>query len=298
MRDTSRLPQLAEPGGPVVSVIVPTFNSGRTISATLQSVAVQTYGNIEVIVVDGGSTDRTVAIAQGFGASVLQLGTGRSTSRRIGSARARGAYLLFLDSDQVADRNLVERALEVSTPNSRVALILPEIDAGEGLWFRCHSLLRHVAESGGLGYPRFFPSRLYRSIGGHTEGLEDYMEDRDLLLRLIDAGGSTLQIGAHITNLLGRVNPISMGIKGAQAARDADKYFLRNRERSETIWNVLRPRAVGMLRARLALVEDPAAALLAPVYVVTALGPRLVLAILARARLLLHGRGSKKAWPH
>ena len=55
--------------GPLVSVITPSFNQGRFLRDTLESVAMQDYANIEHIVMDGGSTDDSVAILQSWAAS-------------------------------------------------------------------------------------------------------------------------------------------------------------------------------------------------------------------------------------
>jgi glycosyltransferase involved in cell wall biosynthesis len=85
-----------------VSVVIPAYNAARYLAATLQSVAEQTAPPGEVIVVDDGSTDATVEIARSFGAHVLSVtNAGPSAARNAGTQAASGAYIAFLDADDV-----------------------------------------------------------------------------------------------------------------------------------------------------------------------------------------------------
>src|SRR5207249_5998944 len=84
---------------PLVSVIVPSRNSGRTIAECLKSVFSQSYKPIEIIVVDGFSIDSTREIAQKMGAFVASHAGGRSAQKNCGAKVAKGEYLYFVDAD-------------------------------------------------------------------------------------------------------------------------------------------------------------------------------------------------------
>ncbi len=86
---------------PLVSVIVPNYNYAKTLRLCLESVRAQTYENIELIVVDDGSTDDSVEIARGHGAdvTVTETNIGAPAARNLGARRAHGDILFFLDSD-------------------------------------------------------------------------------------------------------------------------------------------------------------------------------------------------------
>lgn len=89
---------------PLVSVVVPTFNSSRTIRRALMSVLEQNYANLELIVVDDSSEDDTVAQIRSISDTRLRLknhahNRGVSAARNTGIALARGKYIAFLDSD-------------------------------------------------------------------------------------------------------------------------------------------------------------------------------------------------------
>src|SRR5262245_57535681 len=89
---------------PEVSVIIPAYNAGRTISAALQSVFAQTFRDFEVIVVDDGSTDDTAARVAEWSKAihyVRQRNRGPAHARNEGVARAKGRLIAFLDADDI-----------------------------------------------------------------------------------------------------------------------------------------------------------------------------------------------------
>ena len=90
-----------------VSVVVPTYNSERVLSECLESLHLQDVPPSEVIVSDGGSTDRTVEIAHQFGATVVEMEANRSAQRNAGAQIASGKYLLFIDSDMCVTPRVV-----------------------------------------------------------------------------------------------------------------------------------------------------------------------------------------------
>lgn len=92
---------------PLVSVIIPVYNADSYLRQCLDSVIVQTYRNLEIILVDDGSTDGSGGIADEYAQkdsriSVIHKGNGGvSSARNAGLAEARGEYISFVDSDDV-----------------------------------------------------------------------------------------------------------------------------------------------------------------------------------------------------
>lgn len=90
---------------PLVSVIIPCYNAELYIQATIESALKQTYGNIEIIVVDDGSTDRTLELASQYREQGIfifhQENKGGSAARNKGIDAASGAWFQFLDADDI-----------------------------------------------------------------------------------------------------------------------------------------------------------------------------------------------------
>ncbi|MES2278845.1 MAG: glycosyltransferase [Bacteroidota bacterium] len=94
---------------PLVSIIIPLYNTERYISHTIESALNQTWGNKEIIVIDDGSTDNSLSIAKQYtnkGVKVFSRpNKGASAARNYGLAEANGDYIQFLDADDLLSAN-------------------------------------------------------------------------------------------------------------------------------------------------------------------------------------------------
>jgi glycosyltransferase involved in cell wall biosynthesis len=115
MRDTNKNPR--------VSVIIPTYNRASKVRGSIESVLAQTVTDLEVVVVDDGSSDDTGKILEEtFGDRIryyAQANQGASVARNRGVAEARGEWIAFLDSDDLWEREKLEwqlKALEQFAP--------------------------------------------------------------------------------------------------------------------------------------------------------------------------------------
>src|SRR6185369_10950551 len=97
-----------------VSVVVSAYNAGRTVAAALRSVFAQTFQDLEVIVIDDGSTDDTSKQIAEWGRQVTfisQPNRGPGSARNAGLLHATGSYVAFLDADDVWLPRKIERQL-------------------------------------------------------------------------------------------------------------------------------------------------------------------------------------------
>lgn len=176
-----------------VSVIIPTFNSEKTIRQCLQSVQKQTFKQIEVIVVDAFSSDNTVKIAENFHVKVLQEKCLQSQARNIGIETSTGKFILFLDSDQVLSINVINECLSKCVNESAEMVRVPEVFLGDNFWSECSAIWRNnydrvetlYGEKLGLvhGKPRFFTRQNLLDAGMFNPTLL-WGEDYDLYERL------------------------------------------------------------------------------------------------------------------
>lgn len=98
---------------PLVSVIIPAYNAGKYIDQTIQSVLTQTYANIELIIVNDGSTDNTAEVLKKYQADnrfkiVHQSNAGCSAAKNKGLEQAAGDYIQYLDADDLLSANKLE----------------------------------------------------------------------------------------------------------------------------------------------------------------------------------------------
>ena len=97
----------------LVSVIINAFNEEKYIESTLKGVRNQTYNNIELIVVDNGSEDKTAEIAKRYDAKVERLvDKGISKAKNYGAFKSKGDLLAFLDSDIEIQQDLIEKSVK------------------------------------------------------------------------------------------------------------------------------------------------------------------------------------------
>ena len=103
---------------PLVSVVIPSYNSGKFISETLKSVSSQTYEEIEIIVVDDCSTDNTIEIIKKHNDPRLVLiqlekNKGVANARNVGIANSKGTYIAFVDSDDVWIKDKLKKQIKI-----------------------------------------------------------------------------------------------------------------------------------------------------------------------------------------
>jgi glycosyltransferase involved in cell wall biosynthesis len=106
---------------PLVSIIIDNYNYSRFLGAAVDSAIAQTYPNVEVIVVDDGSTDNSREIIAGYGTGIVPIfkaNGGQASAFNAGFAASRGEVIIFLDSDDVLFPEAVERVLEVFEPGT------------------------------------------------------------------------------------------------------------------------------------------------------------------------------------
>ena len=96
------------------SIIIPVYNVEEYIKDCLESVKNQTYKDYEVIVVNDGTKDKSMDIVKNYDVKVInQENQGLSGARNTGAKEAKGEYLIFLDSDDWIDKNLLEDVSKV-----------------------------------------------------------------------------------------------------------------------------------------------------------------------------------------
>lgn len=110
----------------IVTVIVPIFNAGKTLHRCLKSITEQTYSNLEIILIDDGSTDESAAICQSLQrldnriTLIRQQNTGPAGARNRGIKDATGNFIQFVDADDFIERQITEKLVKYIKKNDLV----------------------------------------------------------------------------------------------------------------------------------------------------------------------------------
>lgn len=181
---------------PTVSVIVPTRNSGATLSGCLRSIWKQTYPINEIVVVDDFSEDDTEEVARNFHARIVQKRCNPACARNLGIACSSGKYVLFQDSDQILSQAVVEECVGGCENEQAEMVRIREVFIGKAFWGRCSATWKNCYQrveqkyqgrtNVFVGEPRFFVRERLLQVGMLNTALT-WGEDYDLYERLKNA---------------------------------------------------------------------------------------------------------------
>jgi glycosyltransferase involved in cell wall biosynthesis len=192
---------------PRVSIVTPSFNQGRFVKRTIDSVLGQDYPNIEYVVVDGGSSDETVEILRSYGDRftwISEADRGQAHAINKGIERASGRILSYLNSDDTLLPNAVSTATECFAKNPEIDLLYGDanyIDVEDTVIGRYpttdYSFERLMADCCVCQPAAFWTAAAANVVGPFDECLHTAL-DYDYWLRIDRAGG----IVRHIPQLL------------------------------------------------------------------------------------------------
>ena len=188
---------------PLVSILIATKNSEKYLYRCLKSVKVQSYKNIEIILVDNNnSKDKTRDIAEKFTKKIYVYGPERSSQYNFAAGKAKGKYIYRIDSDFLLDRKVVSQCVQ-KCENEGFDGVAPHntSDDSLGYWSKVRKLERdcYIDDKLIVGL-RFMKREVFFKIGGFDERMfagEDY----DLHNRFIDAGYKWTRIKAKEVHL-------------------------------------------------------------------------------------------------
>ncbi|EEF62373.1 glycosyltransferase family 2 protein [Pedosphaera parvula] len=245
----------------LVSAIIPTYNRARTIGSTLESVLSQTWKELEVIVVDDGSTDDTAAVVAGYGDRVRlirQRNQGPSVARNTGIKASKGEIVSFLDSDDswlpektARQVNLMQRTagfgVECCVCNARMVYATQTInsfdvadlrpESPEGVWTNPAQVLmdRFLFFNQVVAVRR----ELLERTGYFREDLR-IMEDYDMAMRLSLSGPWGYIAEPLVIWQGGAENSLSQGVSQVDACLQT--FQILNDLKSSSQWGPLLPK--------------------------------------------------------
>jgi glycosyltransferase involved in cell wall biosynthesis len=158
---------------PKVSIVVPTRNSEGSLARCLESIRNQTYNNIELVVTDELSNDRTVEIARRFADCVcVTKAKERGAQKNLGINISTGEFICFIDSDMELTPAVIEECVERITIEEHVGgVIIPERSVGTSFWVAVRDFERSFYSGSVVESARFFTKELVERVGGYDDSV-------------------------------------------------------------------------------------------------------------------------------
>ncbi len=178
---------------PLISIVIPCYNGGKTIGQTLDSLRAQTYAPLEIVVVDDGSTDPdTIAFlnAQTDIRLVRQLNRGLPAARNAGFRAAAGSYVLPLDADDWLEPDTVDKLMAalLGTEGAHYAYCHLRLEGeARGSLKKSYNYFEQLFFNQ-MPYCLLMPKVLWAELGGYDESMRQGYEDWDFNIRLGGAG--------------------------------------------------------------------------------------------------------------
>lgn len=185
-----------------LSIIVPVYNEEKSLPGLLESLKIRPDGNVEVIVVNDGSTDRTLEVIKKYKVKVFSMPScsGKSAARNQGARLAKSPYLAFTDADCIVEPgwalNIVDRFMELRKQDPRCAAMSGRVLPKDNSFVQqLAAWVEHWEYQGGAVERRakittsngIVCKEAFTRMGGFDEALA-VDEDRELALRMTRAG--------------------------------------------------------------------------------------------------------------
>jgi glycosyltransferase involved in cell wall biosynthesis len=188
----------------MLSIVVPTYNEEAFLPRLLASIDAQDFTDLEVVVADNHSRDRTRAVARAHGARVVSGGT-PAVGRNRGAQAARGDYLMFLDADVVLPEGFLSRIIR-RFDEDYVDICIPwirPIDGTKAIYRTIYQFsntfykLMEALQPQGLGVCILVTRRLHERVGGFAES-KRVSEDYDYISRAAKVGRFRVFTNVHV----------------------------------------------------------------------------------------------------
>ncbi|MCT2347464.1 glycosyltransferase family 2 protein [Bacillales bacterium AN1005] len=114
---------------PLITIFMPVYNTEKYIAESINSILNQTYKNFELLIIDDGSSDRSVEIIKSYKDNRVNLirnekNMGLPYTRNLGLKMAKGDYIAIMDSDDISDRERLERQLNILLENNNISVVI------------------------------------------------------------------------------------------------------------------------------------------------------------------------------
>tara|TARA_R110000787_G_scaffold73084_1_gene162790 strand:- start:549 stop:1445 length:897 start_codon:yes stop_codon:yes gene_type:complete len=226
----------------LVTVVIPAYNAANYLGTAIDSALGQTYSNVEVVVVNDGSTDETAAVAAKYDDKRVKLiskpNGGMSSARNAGLALANGEFIAFLDADDYWMPNKIAKQVTLLQENTDIGFCstLTRVETPSGLFvnsWECpvmetstlHTIFANNAAIAGSASSVLARRQVQTKAGWFDEKLKG-LEDTDMWMRYA-SHAEYLCIPEMLTVILKRPDSVSRNLKNMR--QSAAMVYTKNR---------------------------------------------------------------------
>lgn len=203
----------------------------------------QTYSEIEIIIVDNFSTDRTVTLAKSLVDKVFIKGKERSEQRNYGVKKSKGDYIAWFDADMILTPHIIEECVrKILQDRSIKALVIPEQSIGVGFWADCKALEKkcYLGDSE-IEAVRFVERKAFEKVGMLDKNFISG-EDWDITARLKASGYKISRVKSFVKHNEGHLKLLDVLRKKYYYATKSLPYIQRHiKSPKDVIFFVIRP---------------------------------------------------------
>ena len=186
-------PESFQKEAPLISIIIPTYNNERVILESIDSALQQSYTNIEVIIVDDGSTDNSAQKIKNHiqdkpkARFIQQKNMGPSAARNFGFEFSSGQFLVFLDGDDILHRDYVKECFRIFQKMPNISLVYSAAELfenGKGIWYIEDYQMENLLIDNSIPIYAMIRSAVFEEVGKFDINLR-YAEDWELWIRIL-----------------------------------------------------------------------------------------------------------------
>lgn len=194
----------------LVSVVIPCFNQAQYLEETVESALNSTHHPLEVLIVNDGSTDGSLELAQRLASNYSNLrlldqkNQGVAAARNHGICEAKGEYILPLDGDDLISVDYIEKAVKVLEESPSVKVVYAQgikfNQEGSKAWNLKPFSRNALAKDNMIFVSALFRKSDWEACGGYSEDMTMGREDWEFWIKMLKNGGEVVQlpfIGFH-----------------------------------------------------------------------------------------------------
>lgn len=188
---------------PLVSVIMPAYNVEQYLAQSVDSVLGSDYPNLELVIVDDGSSDSTFEIAKSYESkdsrvkALTKVNGGQGIARNYGVEHSSGEYILFVDSDDLISSGYISKAVAEMERDSEVKVVTCRgefFDGRTGSWRLKTYTQKRLAQRNVFTISSLMRREDFLRVGGFDTTMHNYCEDWALWISILKDGGKVVTL--------------------------------------------------------------------------------------------------------